>query len=97
MFFNYVGSATVDSNVAVVILTGLNCGTEYTIIAEGMRNGNSIGLKSSYGPILDYLCELLKFVNPEIFEPSEGAGKKLIYVYTIICTHVRMCFIFVVK
>ena len=95
VFFNYVGNATVDSNIANVALTGLNCSTEYTIIAGGMRDGNLIGPKSSYGPIPDYLCRLINILSRAIFTSSEGEGKK--YVYANICTHVRMCFIFIVK
>ena len=74
-FFNYVDNAIVDSNIANVTLTGLNCGTEYTIIARGMRNGNVTGLQSSYGPIPDYLCKLINMVITPIFTSPEGAGK----------------------
>ena len=56
LMFPHSGSAPIINAMATMTITELECGVNFTIIAEGTLNGDLVGLRSSHGTIATNPC-----------------------------------------
>ena len=73
-FIFKLGIAPISNNMANVMLTGLNCSEEYTIIAGGiiMLDGSLFGPKSYQGTIYAFTCDSVSEAFGQIFNETRN-------------------------
>ena len=54
--FPHSGTAPIINAMATMSITELECGVNYTIIAEGTLNGDLVGPRSSHGTVATNPC-----------------------------------------